>query len=171
MSEELQRIWAGWRSSYVVGSQTEKRVPPGDGTIFERIFGSGLPDDETYVLARGERCGAILNVYPYGTGHLMVLPLRAVPDLLALTEDEYSELWSMVRSAVTALRAAYEPDGMNVGTNIGTAGGASIPNHLHVHCLPRWASDTTFLTSIAQTRMIPEPLDMTWEKVRSHWPG
>ena len=146
-------------------------VPPGDGSIFERILGSDWPDEETYVLWRGEHCAAILNVYPYGTGHLMVLPRRAVADLLDLSTDAHAELWEGVRMAVTAIRAAYDCDGINVGTNIGRAGGASIPDHLHVHCLPRWAGDTTFLTSIAETRMLPEPLDETWRKLTAAWPA
>ena len=170
MTERLEHLWAGWRSAYVVGEATEQRVPDGPGTIFERILDSGLPDRDTYVLARGVHCAAILNVYPYGTGHLMVMPQRAVADLLELTDETHAELWQMVRSAVAAIRAAYSPDGVNVGTNLGRAGGASIPDHLHVHCLPRWAADTTFLTSMAETRMLPEPLDLTWQKLRDNWP-
>ncbi len=169
MSDGLDRIWAGWRSAYVSGGAT-RSVPDGDGSIFERILSCGLPDRETYVLARRENCTALLNVYPYGTGHLMVLPNQAVPDLLDLDPEVHAELWSMVRDAVGAIRSAYAPDGVNVGTNLGRAGGASIPGPLHVHCLPRWSGDTTFLATIAETRMLPEPLDTTWEKLREHWP-
>lgn len=168
----LETLWAGWRSAYVSGGGAQDaRVVDGDGTIFERILASGLPDEQTYVLWRGEHCAAILNVYPYSTGHLMVLPQHAVADLLDLPTDAYRELWDGVHAAVRAIRAAYEPDGVNVGMNLGRAGGASIPGHLHVHCLPRWTGDTTFLTSIAGARMLPEPLDVTWEKLRSAWPS
>lgn len=172
MSDGFERIWAGWRSAYVSGESSDdiRPVPDGEGSIFERILSSGLPDDETYVLWRGEACVAMLNVYPYGTGHLMVMPQRAVPDLLDLSEDEHAELWVGVRMAVAAIRAAYAPHGINVGTNLGKAGGASIPGHLHVHCLPRWSGDTTFLTSIAETRMLPEALDVTWRKLTAAWP-
>ena len=169
MTERFDRIWAGWRSAYVSSGSGDVQVPDGDGTIFERILGSGWPDEETYVLARGEHVAALLNAYPYGTGHLMVLPQRAVPDLLDLSPDAHAELWEMVRTAVGAIRTAYNPDGVNVGTNLGRAGGASIPEHLHIHCLPRWAGDTTFLSTIAETRMLPEPLDMTWQKLRDAW--
>lgn len=169
MTERFDRIWAGWRSAYVSGGETEVRVPDGDGTIFERILNSGWPDDETYVLARGEHVAALLNAYPYGTGHLMVLPKVAVPDLLDLSPEAHAELWEMVRVAVAAIRTAYNPDGVNVGANLGRAGGASIPGHLHVHCLPRWLGDTTFLSTVAETRMLPEPLDMTWQKLRDAW--
>lgn len=173
MSERFDRIWAGWRSAYVSGEVSDdiRPVPEGEGSIFERILTSGLPDHETYVLWRGDTCAAMLNVYPYSTGHLMVMPQRAVPDLLDLTDAEHAELWYAVRASVVAVRAAYAPDGVNVGTNLGKAGGASIPDHVHVHCLPRWAGDTTFLTSVAEARMLPEPLDLTWEKLRSAWPA
>jgi diadenosine tetraphosphate (Ap4A) HIT family hydrolase len=162
-------MWAGWRSAYVSGEHTDP-VPEGDGTIFERIFGSGLADEESYVLWRGESCGALLNVYPYSCGHLMVLPFTAAPDLLALPAETYTELWEGVRMAVAAIEDAYSPDGVNVGLNIGKAGGASIPGHLHVHCLPRWSGDTTFLTSIAEARMLPEPLSQSWQKLKAAWP-
>ena len=174
MNDELDRLWAGWRSSYVSGDDNAsdiRPVPAGIGSIFERILHSTLSDRDAYVLWRGDACAAMLNVYPYGTGHLMVMPTRAVPDLLDLTNDEHAELWETVRSAVVALRSAYRPDGINVGTNLGNAGGASIPDHLHVHCLPRWSGDTTFLTTIAETRMMPEPLDLTWEKLKAAWPS
>ncbi len=170
MSEALARLWAGWRIGYVSG-EPERRVPEGEGSLFERILASGLPDRESYILARSENCVALLNVYPYGTGHLMVLPKRAVPDLLDLSDEVHAELWSMVRDAVAAIRTAYRPDGMNVGTNLGRAGGASVPDHLHIHCVPRWTTDTTFLTSIAEARSLPEPLDLTWERLRAAWPA
>lgn len=170
MSERLERIWAGWRSEYVEGSANEP-LPEGDGSLFERILASGLDDREAYVLWRGDECAALLNAYPYSTGHVLVMPKRAVADLLDLSEQAHAELWAAVRSAVAAVRRAYEPDGVNVGTNLGRAGGASIPDHLHVHCLPRWTGDTTFLTSIAETRMLPEALDVTWQKLRDAWPA
>lgn len=169
MSGNLDRIWAGWRSSYVSGSRKDPG-PAGEGSIFERVLGCGLPDNETYVLWRGQHCAALLNIYPYGTGHMMVMPQAAVPDLLDLSAEVHAELWEGVRMAVTAITAAYAPDGVNVGLNLGRAGGASIPGHLHVHCLPRWLGDTTFMTTIAETRMMPEPIDATWEKIQAAWP-
>lgn len=165
----LERLWAGWRSAYVADPESQQKVPHGDGSIFERIIGSGLPDEETYVLWRGEHCASILNVYPYGTGHLMVLPQRAAPDLLDLEPEAYTELWEGVRMAVAAVQHAYQPHGVNVGMNLGRAGGASIPDHLHVHVLPRWGGDTTFLTTIAEARMLPEALGVTWQKLRDAW--
>jgi ATP adenylyltransferase len=169
----LDRLWAGWRTSYInqVSVDDSSLRPDGEGrSLFERIFDSGRPDDETFILWRGSECFALLNAYPYGSGHLMVLPQRAVADLDQLTPDEQRELWQGVTDAVVAIRAAYSPDGVNVGINLGTGAGAGVPDHLHVHCLPRWNADTNFMTTIAETRVLPEPLDVTWRKLRDTWP-
>lgn len=171
-SPALARLWAGWRSTYIVAVGTGDVRLGSDSagrSLFERILHSGLPDDEAHILWRGERCFAILNAYPYGSGHLMVLPNRAVADLDGLDEDESAELWSGVRTAVRAIRAAYNPDGVNVGMNLGQGAGAGVPDHLHVHCLPRWSADTNFMTAIAETRVLPEPLDVTWRKLIDVW--
>ena len=113
----------------------------------------------------------ILNAYPYNSGHVMVLPNRAVADLDDLTREEHEELWRLVTDAVTAIRAAYSPEGVNVGLNLGRAAGAGVPDHLHVHCLPRWAGDTNFMTSVAETRVLPEPLDETHSRLTAAWPS
>lgn len=102
---------------------------------------------------------------------MLVLPNRAVPDLEDLDPQESSELWSLTRDAVRAIRAAYRPDGVNVGMNLGAAAGAGVPDHLHVHCLPRWAADTNFMTALAETRVLPEPLEVTWAKLTEAWPS
>ncbi len=164
----LERVWAGWRLAYV----ESHLAPEADGgTLFEQILASDEPDDRTYIVWRGERCFAILNAFPYTNGHLMVLPYRPVPDLEDLTGEEMVELWQAVTLAVRALRAAYAPDGINVGLNLGHAAGAGVPGHLHVHCLPRWSGDTNFMTSVAETRVLPESLDTSWRKLRDAWPG
>ncbi len=163
----LDRLWAEWRSTYVAGIAASA---PSGQSVFTQILGTGLPDDETHIVWRGEECFAILNAYPYGSGHLMVMPYREVAALEDLTIAEHTELWFGVRDAVAALKAAYAPDGVNVGMNLGQAAGAGVPGHLHVHCLPRWAGDTNFMTSVAETRVLPESLDVTWQKVRAAWP-
>lgn len=169
----LARLWAGWRTDYIARVSTDDAEvrPDHDGrSLFQRIFASGLPDRESGVLFRGERVFAVLNAYPYGSGHLMVLPQRAVPDLGDLDEDEALELWSTVHDAVAAIRSAYRPDGVNVGLNLGVGAGAGVPDHLHVHCLPRWAGDTNFMTAVAETRVLPEPLSIAWTKITDAWP-
>jgi diadenosine tetraphosphate (Ap4A) HIT family hydrolase len=168
----LERLWAGWRIRYVETADADAPPPvDGGGTLFERILGSGLPDDETLIVWRGEHCFALLNLYPYSNGHLMVLPTRPVRELDELSDDEHAELWQGVRAATVALKRAYSPDGINVGVNQGRGSGAGVPDHLHVHVLPRWAGDTNFMTTVAETRVLPEALDATWEKVRAAWPS
>lgn len=168
----LDRLWAGWRTSYI--NQGHDDMPNSDadggGSLFERIYNSGEPDEKTYILWRGDACFALLNAYPYGSGHLMVLPKRAVADLEALSAQESAELWRGVTAAVRAIKAAYSPEGVNVGINLGHGAGAGVPDHLHVHCLPRWIGDTNFITAVAETRILPEPLDVTWRKLRDNWP-
>lgn len=163
----LDRLWATWRSSYV------SSIPDADplaGSVFIRILESGAPDRETHVLWRGASCFAILNAFPYGSGHLLVMPYREVAALEALTSDEHAELWATVRDGVVAIKAAYRPDGVNIGLNLGHAAGAGIPTHLHVHCLPRWQGDTNFMTSVAETRVLPESLGDSWLKLTAAWP-
>ncbi len=141
-----------------------------ESTLFETILDSSLPDEETYIVWRGELCYALLNAFPYTSGHVMVLPNRGVADLCDLTETEHRELFDGVRMAVSALRTAFAPHGVNVGINLGRGAGAGIPDHLHVHVVPRWKGDTNFMTAIANTRVLPETLASTWRRVIDAWP-
>jgi len=169
----LARLWAGWRTGYierVTGDSSEVRPDHEGRSLFERILHSGLPDDETFILWRGDHCFAVLNAYPYGSGHLMVLPHAAAADLSDLGPEAASELWVGVQLAVASIRRAYGPDGVNVGINLGAGAGAGIPDHLHVHCLPRWTGDTNFMTTVAETRVLPEPLSVSWTKLKAAWP-
>jgi ATP adenylyltransferase len=165
----LDRLWAGWRLAYI--EDTAPPAPAGEGSLFQRILASGEPDDRTYVVWRGEWCFAILNAFPYTNGHVMVMPYRAVGELEDLTGEEAAELWRGVRDAVVALKAAYRPDGVNVGINLGAAAGAGVPDHLHVHCLPRWGGDTNFMTSVAEARVMPESLGDSWKRLTAAWPS
>ena len=163
----LDRLWAGWRGEYVAGSGDATQ--DGDACVFCRILGSGLPDEDTYVLWRGEQVFAILNAFPYTSGHLMVMPYRHVGELDELADDEADELFAATRRAVSAVKQAYQPGGFNIGANLGRAGGAGIPSHLHLHVLPRWSGDTNFMTSVAEARVLPESLPETWRKLNEAW--
>ena len=163
----LERLWAGWRTEYVSSAAGE---PEGeDGCVFCRILASDEPDERTYVLWRGDRCAAVLNAYPYTSGHLMVMPTRHVGEIEELQPEETAALWPAVTAAVRALKAAYRPEGLNVGINLGRPAGAGVPGHFHVHALPRWNGDTNFMTTVAETRVMPESLPATWEKLRAAW--
>ena len=169
----VDRLWAGWRAAYLEDLDAgPDPVHAGPGqSLFESILGGGRPDDETFILHRGRHCFSLLNLYPYTTGHVLVLPNRAVQNLEDLDPETAAELWATVRDAVVAVKAAYRPDGVNVGANLGRAAGAGIPDHLHVHVLPRWLGDTNFTMTVAETRVIPESLQQTWLKLRAAWPG
>jgi ATP adenylyltransferase len=172
----LGHLWAGWRSGYIAGTVEADRVrgEGGDSSavcVFCRILSAGIPDRDAKVLWRGRNTAAVLNAYPYASGHLMVLPTRHVGELEALAADEAAEMWDGVRRAVVALKAAYRPGGINLGANLGRAAGAGVPGHLHVHALPRWDGDTNFMTTVAEMRVLPEPLDETWAKLRAAWPA
>jgi ATP adenylyltransferase len=165
---KLDNLWNGWRSDYingVIGGSPESEV-----SVFTQILNSGLPDDETFIVHRSSLSFAILNAYPYASGHILVLPYREVANLEDLTSEENVDLWTNVTDASVALRASHNPDALNVGINLGAAAGGSISQHLHVHIVPRWVGDSNFMTSVASTRTLPEPLPLTASKIRDAWP-
>lgn len=171
----LDHLWATWRSNYVRGiSDSRTTVPegePDDGrSLFERILLSGAPDEETHIVVRGPTCFVMLNRFPYTSGHLMVLPNRAVAELEDLTAEEHDELWGLVRDSVAALKAALDPQGVNVGVNLGAVAGGSQADHLHVHAVPRWQGDSNFMGVAAETRVLPVGLDEAWVALRNSWP-
>ncbi|MBM3729680.1 MAG: HIT domain-containing protein [Actinobacteria bacterium] len=167
----LDHLWNGWRAAYVQrwGETAGDPLPVEGGSIFTRILNAGLSDDEAHIVRRGEECFAILNAYPYASGHMLVLPYREVPNLEDLSTAESGELWSLVTQGVRALKAAYSPQGVNVGINLGPPAGGSISDHLHVHVVPRWVGDGNFMTAVANTRTLPESLVDSAAKLREAW--
>jgi len=118
------------------------------------------------VVFRGATCYVILNLYPYNNGHLMIVPKRHIDSLAAASADERGELMELARWAELALGEAYHPHGMNMGINLGRAGGAGIVDHVHLHVVPRWESDTNFMTVVGEARVLPESLEQTADKLR-----
>ena len=167
----LERLWASWRHQYVSQATEAERLGGDGGCVFCALAESGPPSAENGIVWRGELAFAVLNAYPYGSGHLLVLPLRHVAALGDLDPAESVALWEATRTAVDALDSAYQPDGANLGANLGRAAGAGIPGHLHLHVLPRWSGDTNFMTSVAGVRVLPEALSESWAKIRKAWPG
>jgi ATP adenylyltransferase len=166
----LERIWAGWRASYVTRVDADTAPELGKtGCLFCGLF--AMAPETSQVIHRGELTCVVLNAYPYTSGHCLVAPLRHLGNLESLEPPEAIELMAMVRSATIALETAYRPDGINVGINMGRAAGAGVPGHLHVHVLPRWFGDTNFMTTVAEARVLPEVLDVTLERLRAAWPA
>ena len=173
----LDHLWATWRSTYV-GRVVDTRLAPtpedaAGRSLFERILEASdeAGDVATGIVHRGPTCFALLNRYPYTSGHLMVLTNRAVADLEDLTPAEHDELWATVRDAVVALKAGISCDAVNVGMNLGPAAGGSQAEHLHVHCVPRWLGDANFISVAAETRVLPVSLEEVGEKLRAVWPS
>lgn len=162
----LEHLWNGWRAQYV---QRESKTYPTPKSVFTEMLQSGLADDETHIVHRGSLCFVILNAFPYSPGHLLVLPYREVGDLELLTPDETVEIWATVTEGVRVLKDEYKPQGLNVGINLGQVAGGSIAQHLHVHIVPRWGGDTNFMVSVANTKILPESLDVTSQRIRSAW--
>ena len=171
----MERLYSGWRLATEPGTTPDgvsyEFLGPEPGkTLFETIEQSPLGDRRTYVIGRQRSSFAVLNVYPYTSGHVMVLPRRAAPGITDLDDESYRDLWDLVRVASRAITTAFEPDGMNIGINEGKAGGGSQPDHLHVHLVPRWSADTNFMTTLAETRVLPMTLSEAWARLRAAWP-
>ena len=163
----LERLWAGWRAAYVTDAAT---TPPGGPAECLFCALAKAPDEEGLVVARDDLTFAVMNAFPYTSGHLMIAPIRHEAELEGLKADEAASAMETVQHAVRALKSAYTPDGLNVGVNLGRPAGAGVPGHVHFHVLPRWNGDTNFMTTVAETRVLPEGLHSSWEKVRAAWP-
>jgi ATP adenylyltransferase len=154
-------IWAPWRMEFIAGEK-----PP--GCIFCDFPAAPAADDrKNLIVHRDEHAYVILNRYPYNSGHLMVVPRRHGADLDALPPLEWAALQELLRRAAAVLRATYKPEGLNVGMNLGKAGGAGIVDHLHWHLVPRWAGDNNFMPVLADIRVMVDHLDTTWERIRA----
>jgi ATP adenylyltransferase len=150
-------LWAPWRLEYIQQADAERNC----------IF---CAPEEELVLRRGDRAFALLNRFPYASGHLMVAPVRHVGDYTALTDDEALEIHHLAAAGLAALRDVYAPHGHNLGWNLGRIAGAGIVDHVHLHVVPRWAGDTNFMPVLADVRVLPEALSETARRLREAWP-
>ena len=160
----LDRFAASWREAYVTSSEAADNARHDVACVFCRLVEMGM-SEESGVVWMDEDSFIILNAFPYGSGHLLTLPKRHVSSLTDLSTKEYLNVALAQRRMIAALGLAYGADGMNVGMNLGQAAGAGIPKHVHIHALPRWNGDTNFMTTIGETRVLPESLESTWRKV------
>ncbi|MEZ5163864.1 MAG: HIT domain-containing protein [Fimbriimonadaceae bacterium] len=156
-----EQLWAPWRFDYVKKADETNR----DGCIFVDLPAQDN-DEENLILFRGKTAFIILNRYPYTSGHLMAAPYKHTAEISDLSDDELLEIHQLVRDAMKWIKAVYHPNGFNVGLNVGLAGGAGIPSHLHWHIVPRWEGDTNFMTSIGNTRVIPEDLAISYRRLK-----
>ena len=165
-SDRLQRLWTPHRMSYIV--ETPRAEDTGRSSRpFTEI--PTLPDEEGLVVARGKLVYAVLNLYPYNPGHLMVVPYRQVSELEDLTEAESAELMAFTQKAIRVIKAVSRPDAFNVGLNLGRSAGGSLADHLHMHVVPRWSGDANFITIVGETKVIPQLLRDTRSLLSTEW--
>jgi ATP adenylyltransferase len=160
----MERLWAPWRMEYIDSARNEEDA----GCLFCEAPGMG-DDEKALILARSDKSFAILNKYPYNSGHLMVAPFRHVGELEDLEDDESLDMQRLLQRSIKAVKEAMKPDGFNLGMNLGTVAGAGIPDHLHWHVVPRWNGDTNFMPVLGNTRILPQaPLD-TFKSLGAAW--
>lgn len=187
----MDRLWTPWRYEYITAAPAAARkgVPeglegwpgPDSGCVFCNLLqavtwgseageaASESADVAGLMIGQGRHCFVCLNRFPYSTGHVLVVPKRHIASLVELEPDELAELAGLTQRMEGVLRAVYRPDGINVGLNLGDAAGAGVAGHLHLHMVPRWFGDTNFMTVTAETRVLPEPLTVTWSRIRNSY--
>jgi ATP adenylyltransferase len=153
-------LWSPWRYQYLTAPRAS------EGCVFCAILASNQ-DEENLIVHRAAHNFVVLNKFPYTSGHLMVVPYAHAADLSAITDEAAAEMMALARQAEGHLRSIYRPDGLNIGMNIGESAGAGIAGHIHMHVLPRWHGDANFMTTIAETRVLPEALAMTWRRMKT----
>ena len=160
-------MWSPWRSVHIEQAGADNGSTGQEGpSLFARLAAEDN-DAENLILWRGKRVFVIMNRYPYNNGHLMVIPFREVAAYEALTAEEQTAIAHTIERAIRWLKQALNPDGFNVGMNLGAAAGAGLPRHLHVHIVPRWSGDTNFMPTIGEVKVIPEALHATYAKLRT----
>ncbi|MGA3209719.1 MAG: HIT domain-containing protein [Terriglobales bacterium] len=159
----MDYLWTPWRFAYVSTADVSS------GCVF--CEQEKVSDKERFIVHRGQYCYILLNIFPYTSGHVMVVPYEHTDELQKLHADAASEMIMLAQRMESVLRQVYKPDGINLGMNIGKAAGAGVAGHLHMHVLPRWLADSNFMTVVAETRVLPEALERTWERLRSAWEG
>ncbi len=186
----MDRLWTPWRYDYVsrTDKQRRKGVPAeleawsGDHdcvfcnmiaavdyaiiTASNREAARESTERAAHILRRGEHCFLCLNAFPYSTGHILIVPYEHTDSLAALGSAAAQEMMALAQQTERALRSVYQPNGLNFGLNLGESAGAGVANHIHLHALPRWSGDTNFMTVVAETRVLPETLDITWRRLR-----
>ena len=183
----MDHLWTPWRYSYVtsnnkispkIGVPDALKAWEGDRhcvfcnmiAAIEYAVGEGMSagdaEASAYVLERGSSCFIVLNAFPYNNGHLMVVPYRHESSLATLPLRDAEELMRMARRAERILRTVYQPNGLNLGLNLGKAAGAGVAEHLHLHAVPRWTGDNNFMSVLAETRVLPEMLGESWRRLR-----
>ncbi len=162
----MENLWAPWRMTYILGEDKQAQAQSCIFCVEDEKTG---PDKDRLILFTGKLTMVMMNRYPYNNGHLLVAPRRHVPDLSSLTAEEMSDLLSKVRDSIDIMRRDANPDGFNVGLNLGQSAGAGIEAHLHFHVVPRWNGDTNFMTVFSDVRVVPEHLEASFDRLAPYF--
>lgn len=158
----MDREWSPWRYQYVTGVKKES------GCVFCRLAEEDL-DQENFILYRAKHSYIVLNIYPYMSGHLLIIPYAHLSLLSELPKESSDEMMDLTKLCQDTLEKEYKPQGFNIGMNLGQAAGAGVAAHLHMHIMPRWFGDINFTTTIAETRILPEMLENTYQRLKPHF--
>ncbi|MFN8008368.1 MAG: HIT domain-containing protein [Terriglobia bacterium] len=159
----MDYLWTPWRFQYIAN------IKKADRCVF-CLGHQGENDERDFVLFRGEYNFIILNIFPYTSGHLMVAPFDHISDLSRLPDQAVNEMMSLAKLCKRAIEEVYHPDGFNIGMNLGRCAGAGVEHHLHLHIVPRWVGDANFMSVVGETRVLPDSLENTFQKLKAHLP-
>ena len=164
----MKKLWAPWRLEFILNPQKQKPKTRRGESIFATLSRQN-PSYKNLLLYKGQTAFVLMNKFPYSNGHLLVLPLRQVNDLAKLNAEEHTELGQLMAVSTRILKKVLRPEGFNIGLNLGKAAGAGILDHLHYHIVPRWSGDTNFMPIFAETKVLPEHLRVTYEKIKKEF--
>lgn len=160
----METLWSPWRYEYLTSGETDKPDP--SSCVFCELHRDEANDESRFILRRATHNYVVLNLYPYISGHLLIVPYAHVGEFDSAPKETTDELMDLTKLCQAALREVYRPQGFNLGMNLGRPAGAGIANHIHMHIMPRWTGDTNFLSTVGETRVIPEDLPTTYRKLR-----
>ncbi len=158
----MEKLWSPWRSQYI---DSFKKTDKQDGCVFCEMINKEVDDNKNLLIDKGDLTFTVLNLYPYNNGHLMIVPYRHTSDFLSLNKEENEEVMLKLQNACKALKIVYNPEGFNIGANIGKVSGAGIHEHIHFHIVPRWNGDTNFMPVLGEVKVISQDLMDTKEKL------
>ncbi|HEY6659574.1 MAG TPA: HIT domain-containing protein [Pyrinomonadaceae bacterium] len=161
----MERLWSPWRARYIASGADSY----GQRCVFCQMASDPEHDETNFVLHRAQHGFIVLNLYPYITGHVLIVPYLHTSEFDSVSKEITDELMDLAKRSQTALREVYSPTGFNMGMNLGSAAGAGIADHMHIHLLPRWSGDTNFMTTVAESRVLPEDLPTTYSKLRENF--
>jgi len=160
----MEKLWAPWRMTYI------KQAKKNKGCLFCKKL-KEAKDEENYILVRSKLAFVMLNIFPYNSGHLMIVPIRHVGEVEDLKTKESREMISLLQKSIKAIKRAYQPEGFNIGMNLGRTAGAGVLHHLHIHVVPRWNGDTNFMPILAESKIISQGLRETYKQLKKQFKG